>query len=64
MKLTKIDDSKWYLKDMSRVVGVTHKHGDGWIVSGEDEAGEPFTTWAQTEKRAIHLLKKYTGYLK
>lgn len=61
MKLTKIND-KWMLKDMARVIGVAYKHGDGWCVNGEDDTGCPFTTWAQTEKQAVHLLRKHTGY--
>lgn len=61
MNLQKVN-GKWYLKDMARIVAMAYQHGDGWCISGEDESGHPFTTWAQKEARALYLLKKYTGY--
>ncbi len=61
MRMQKLGD-KWYLKDMARIIGTTYPHGGGWCINGEDDNGQPFTTWTQKESRAVHLLKKYTGY--
>lgn len=63
MTLTK-ENGKWYLRDMARIVAIAYQHGDGagWCISGEDDSGHQFTTWAQKESRAVFLLKKYTGY--
>lgn len=58
----KYENGKWYINDGSIIVASARRHGSGWIVSGNDENGQPFETWAINETRAKKLLKKHTGY--